>query len=139
MQDELFGGHEAGETFFENVNRLLAQGDSAEVADILEVYQVCMLLGYRGRYGGSTQGEMSSLLHAIRQKIQRIRGHVPDLTPGWGPPLNEKPPVMADPWLRPLVYAVAAGLLFVIVLFAAFSLSLNSGISELRSLNAQFR
>jgi type VI secretion system protein ImpK len=139
LQDELFGGHVAGETFFENVTRLLSQSDSVELGDVLEVYQMCMLLGYRGRYGLSSQGEMSALLKAVSEKIDRTRRKPPHLFAGWELPLNEKPPSQSDRWVRPLLYTAAACFVLAVALLAGFTLSLNSGINELRTLNGQSR
>src|SRR5262249_43822634 len=46
MQEELFGVHIAGEIFFRNVDRLLARPDSAQTEELLEVYEICLLLGF---------------------------------------------------------------------------------------------
>src|SRR5271154_5026585 len=51
LQEELFGHHVAGETFFENLDKLMSRPDSHDVADVLELYVLCMLMGYKGRYG----------------------------------------------------------------------------------------
>jgi type VI secretion system protein ImpK len=136
LQDELFGGHVAGETFFENLSRLLAQQDSPELADVLEVYQLCILLGYRGRHAMGTQGELSALVNAAREKIRRIRGTPASLAPQWAPPSNESAPADRDPWIRPLALTCVAGLLLVVVLLLTFHWSLNSGLNEIRSLGA---
>src|SRR5690606_10520389 len=50
LQEEIFGEHMAGENFFRYLDDLLARQDSEDLADLLEVYQLCMLLGFRGRY-----------------------------------------------------------------------------------------
>ena len=50
LQEELFGTHIAGEVFFQNLQRLVGQSDSPELADLLEVYYLCILLGFAGRY-----------------------------------------------------------------------------------------
>jgi type VI protein secretion system component VasF len=50
LQEEMFGGHFAGEYFFRNVTDLLNRPESAEVADVLELHALCLLLGYRGRF-----------------------------------------------------------------------------------------
>jgi type VI secretion system protein ImpK len=136
LQDELFGGHVAGETFFENLSRLLAQPDSPELADVLEVYQLCMLLGYRGRHAMGTQGELSASVAAVREKMRRIRGTSAALAPQWAPPANESVPVDRDPWIRPLSLACGVGLLLVLALLLAFHWSLGSGLNEIRVLDA---
>ena len=71
LQEELFGTHMAGEVFFQNLRSLLSREDSGDLADLLEVYYLCVLLGYRGRYstGG---GELHSILSATADKIRRI-------------------------------------------------------------------
>ena len=62
LQEELFGGHLAGETFFRNLRKLLGQQDSAEVADALELHCLCLQMGYRGRYALGDTGELHQLL-----------------------------------------------------------------------------
>ena len=74
LQEELFGGHTAGEIFFQCIDRLLARSDSPHLADTLEVFALCLLLGYRGRYSLSGQEGIRAVLEAIADKMQRIRG-----------------------------------------------------------------
>src|SRR5580704_12663318 len=50
LQEEMFGHNRAGEVFFDHLRNLLSRQDSAETADCLEVYCLCMLLGFRGKY-----------------------------------------------------------------------------------------
>ena len=76
LQEELFGGHTAGEIFFQCIDRLLARSDSPHLADTLEVFALCLLLGYRGRYSLSGQEGMRTVLEAMADKMQRIRGGV---------------------------------------------------------------
>src|SRR5271168_4736626 len=85
LQEELFGGHLAGETFFVNLRKLLTQPDSAEVADALELHCLCLQMGYRGRYALGDTGELHQLLRQAREKIQRIRG-ASYLVPPMAPP-----------------------------------------------------
>src|SRR5580658_525165 len=54
LQEEMFGHNRAGEVFFEHLRALLARQDSHETADCLEVYCLCMLLGFKGQYALST-------------------------------------------------------------------------------------
>src|SRR3954451_6451955 len=60
LQEELFGGHVAGETFFANIDNLLRASDSDTVAGVLEIYQLCLLLGYQGRYTLGNRGELQA-------------------------------------------------------------------------------
>jgi type VI secretion system protein ImpK len=135
LQQELFGTDEAGDIIFRNISRLLGQKDSESLADLLEVHQLVLALGVRGRYSASgTTAEITSILQKIEEKIRRIRGATP--TPGWQPP----PQVVvqaADPWI-PIMKWIAIGCgVLALILFAVFKFSLSSAITELGSLASQ--
>src|ERR1039458_888370 len=49
LQTELFGTHTAGEEFFVALQQLLGRGDSADLADLIEIHYLCLLLGFGGR------------------------------------------------------------------------------------------
>jgi type VI secretion system protein ImpK len=75
LQLELFGVQAAGEIFYRNLERILARPDSAKVADLLEVHQICLLLGFRGRYGlYRTALELEGIAQRVETSINRIRG-----------------------------------------------------------------
>jgi type VI secretion system protein ImpK len=131
LQEELFGVHVAGEIFFENLRRLLEKADSTEVADALEVYQLCLLLGYRGRYGTASKADLRAIIDSIDAKRRRIRSDSKDLSPSWAPPGNEKFALQPDPWGRRLLYVFVGCLSLALLLFIAFRVSLSSGISAL--------
>jgi len=133
LQEELFGGHTAVEIFFQCIDRLLARGDTPQLADVLEVYALCLLLGYRGRYSLSGQEGIRTVLEAIGDKIQRIRGKAGPLSPNWSAPQDAVQSKTYDPWLRRLAYGAVGFLLLAVVLFVGFELSLSSGASGLHS------
>ena len=148
LQEEMFGHSRAGEVFFEHLLTLLARQDSQETADCLEVYCLCMLLGFKGKYalassfttyvsgqGNGGQwvqrpgGEIQTLIRQAREKIDRIRGQVsflPDL-----PAPQVKQIATVDPWSRAL--GIAALVLFVITLlaFGGFWFALSAGASHI--------
>lgn len=136
LQEELFGHARAGEVFFDYLHGLLGKEDSAEVADSLEVYALCLLLGFKGKYalsviesGTRPSGELDSLVRQIRGKIERIRGQALFLRAG-SPPPAAAAIVAGDRWSRGL--GIAALCLFVLVLlaYAAFWVTLSSGASR---------
>jgi type VI secretion system protein ImpK len=139
LQEELFGTHVAGETFFVNAHQLLARDDSPEVGDVLEVYHLCLLLGYRGRYSTGGRGELQATSDAIAAKIRRIRGGYRGLAPAWALPQEPVQTTGADPWVRKLTWAAIGCAVLTILLFAVFKFSLLSGLSDLRTLAAQAR
>ncbi|MEQ1354759.1 MAG: DotU family type IV/VI secretion system protein [Candidatus Acidiferrum sp.] len=133
MQEELFGGHVAGETFFQNIDALMRRPDSAEVADVLEIYDLCLLLGYQGRYTLGNRGELRSIKESIADKIFRIRQDSGGLSPAWAPP-TEGLPATRDPVMRWLLYAAIACFTLACLLFIGYKISLSSGVSELREM-----
>jgi type VI secretion system protein ImpK len=139
LQEELFGVHVAGETFFRNAHQLLARDDSAEVADVLEVYHLCLLLGYAGRYSAGGRGELQATADTIAAKIRRIRGAYRGLAPDWSLPGDAAPAVGADPWVRKLTFAAIGCAVLMVLLFIVFKFSLSSGLTELRNIAAQGR
>jgi type VI secretion system protein ImpK len=138
LQEEIFGDHVAGEVFFSKLEDLLCRQDSEALADLLEVYALCLCLGFRGRYGSASGDQLRGLLTSIQEKIDRIRGPQPELSPSWRPPTDEAG-VGPDPWL-PLMAMTAGGVFFLaLVLFVAFRLALGGGGAELVSLTPLLR
>ena len=131
LQEELFGGHMAGETFFLNLRNLLGQQDSPEAADTLELYCLCLLMGYRGRYALGDTGELHALLRQAREKIQRVRGQSQMIPPSPAPEV--KPARAKDSWSRALLVTacVLAGL--TVLAFGGFELTLGSGVSQIQN------
>jgi type VI secretion system protein ImpK len=129
LQEELFGGHLAGETVFTNLATLLQQQDSPEGADVLELHCLCLELGYRGRYAFSNGGEIRQLIQVTRAKIERIRGKSA-LFQAPEPPLRA-PVKSSDPVARGLLIGAVAVALLTVGAFAGYELSLSSGASRL--------
>ncbi len=140
---EMFGHNRAGEVFFDNLRTLLTRQDSQETADCLEIYCLCMLLGFKGKYalitsittasgpggGQRPSGEIQTLVRQAREKIDRIRGQVSFLPDAPAPQVKQT--ATADPWSRGL--GIAALVLFVLVLlaFGGFWFALSSGVSQM--------
>jgi type VI secretion system protein ImpK len=131
LQEELFGGHLAGETFFHNLRKCLGQQDSMQVADVLELHCLCLLMGYRGRYALGDSGELFAMLRQARERIQRIRGGAHLLNLASAPPAIAPRPI--DQWSRRLLITtcVLAGL--AVLAFGGYEISLASGVSLIQS------
>src|SRR5687768_5813307 len=132
LQEELFGGHMGGEWFFQHVDQLLARPDSAALADLLEVHHLCLLLGFRGRYGTDDRGALHAVASRLGERVSRIRGAPGDLTPAWRPPNDSV--VARDPWIRRLVLALAASVVLAVVVWGVAALSLRGSVRELETL-----
>lgn len=131
LQEELFGGHMGGEAFFQNLHGLLGREDSDDLADLVEVHQLCLLLGFRGRYGTPGHDDLRGWTRAAADRIARIRGANSGLVPGWAPPDNEVIPLPKDRLLLPLGLIAAAALLGATVLSVVFWLAQHSWMSQL--------
>jgi type VI secretion system protein ImpK len=134
LQEELFGTHMAGEVYFQNLQKLLGQPDSPELVDLLEVYYLCVLLGFGGRYSMGNKGDLRAIMDAVADKIRRVRGVPPDLSPMWRLPQEAARTAGGDPWARKLAIAAIACVTLLVVLFVIFKLSLGSGVSDLRAM-----
>jgi len=140
LQEEMFGHNRAGNVFFDDLRDLLARPDSAETADGLEVYCLCLLLGFRGKYALSSgenwtsarSGEIQPLVRQAREKIDRIRGRL-EFLPAAAPPPALPGPHGGDAWSRGLGIAALALLLVVLLAWGAFWLQLGSAASQIGS------
>jgi type VI secretion system protein ImpK len=127
LQEELFGGHMAGELFYQYLDQLLRRPDSEDVADVLEVFQLCLLLGFRGRYSHTDPSALHRLTTETQAKIARIRGPLGRLSPHWKPLDDEAIPRSRDPWLRPLAAAAGVALVLALGLYVGYRASLSGG------------
>lgn len=148
LQEEMFGHNRAGEVFFDHLHNLLVRADSQETADCLEVYCLCMLLGFKGRFALSAgitsfsdapgsgrsssaraSGEIHSLIRQAREKIDRIRGQV-TFMPDMAAPVV-KAGSSVDRWSRGLGIAAAALAIVTALSFTAFWIMLSSGVTRI--------
>jgi len=127
LQEELFGTHIAGEVFFQRLNDLLGRSDSADLADILEVYYLCLLLGFCGRYSAGNRGELAQTMSRTAEKIHRTRGRFPGLSPAWSLP-PETVTWRSDPWVRKLGIAAGVTGAVMLLLFIVYKFVLSSGV-----------
>jgi type VI secretion system protein ImpK len=80
LQEELFGKTDAGVVFFDKLAGLQSRRDATRLADILEVFLLCLLLGFQGRYAGSRSG-LESVTAGLERRINDIRGRSRELSP----------------------------------------------------------
>lgn len=126
MQEEMFGGHVAGEYFFRNLTDLLNRPASAEVADVLELHALCLLLGYRGRFAFGDASEIHTILRRIFDKIASFRGGCELFRPREAPaaPLASK----RDPWVRRLAYTAVVLAVFTAIAYIGYIFLLGQGM-----------
>ncbi len=135
MQEEYFGHHVAGEIFFQHLQKLLTMNESQSLADLLEMFQLCLLLGFMGRYSLGNRGELQPILHATSEKIHRIRRTSIAISPyGALPPAGESSPSGNDPWVKRFAIMAIACLVITAGLYGTYYYLLSNGISSLSAL-----
>ena len=134
LQDQLFGGHMAGEWFFQHIERLLARPDSPALADVLEVHALCLLLGFRGRYGAGDRGALHAVSAQIDERIRRIRGARGDFVSGWAP--HNDAIAATDPWIRRLTVTLGALVAVAVVMWGVATVTLGSAVTSVAALTS---
>jgi len=137
LQQQRYGHDIAGEVFFQNLQKILTRSETHELADLLEVYYLCLLLGFAGRYSVGGRGDLAAIMQATADKIRRIRRSAGEISPRWALP-NE--PVLAggaDPLVKGLLIATAGCFVLMVVLFVVFQLSLSSGVAAMKAVAVQ--
>jgi type VI secretion system protein ImpK len=127
LGEELYNLRSAGEEFFKRLEVLRANRDSQDLAEVLEVYYLCLLLGYEGKFAGGSKGELLQLMANLRDRIDRILDRDPEFSPDRELPDEPAPPaVAADPLYRQLRLFALAAFLFALLCFVGFSWALHS-------------
>jgi type VI secretion system protein ImpK len=81
LQEELFGISTAGEQFFTHIESLFSQPDTPELIDVMEVFLLCLLLGYQGKHISGGHAELALVTDRVRHRIDRFRGVPAELSP----------------------------------------------------------
>lgn len=132
LQEELFGTHVAGETFFQHLQQLLGRPDSHDLADVLEVHYLCLVLGFGGRYSVGNRGELAQIMQMTADKIRRTRGPLGPLSPSWLPPA-EAVRTGADPMVRKFGILAVVCAALMILLFVIYKVVLGSGVTAMQT------
>ena len=129
LQQEFFGHQHAGEIFFQHLQTMLGMNDSQSLADVLEVYYLCMLMGFAGRYTMGNRAGMQGVLQMTAEKIHRIRQTSADISPAWQPTAGQFIPTAGkDPWVMRLAAIAGFCLFLAIALFIVYKFTLNSSM-----------
>jgi type VI secretion system protein ImpK len=134
LQEELFGQTDAGVVFFEKLAHFQSRRDSEQLANILEVYLLCLLLGFEGRYSGGMRAELDSIAERTRKRIENIRGRSRQISPAGALPENpaalELPRNQQPDRFRLIMIAAVA---FTVLCFLVFKVNLIWTAEQLRS------
>ena len=126
LQLEYFGEHLAGVKFFEKLDELIKSIKTE--ADVVEVYYLCMLLGYKGKYKVYMEDQLQELINSTAAQLKRVgRLQETDLSPHWKVLDQPQPPT--DPgipvWLK---ISSAVVLIVVVLIYLVILLVLKSDV-----------
>ena len=71
LQLDLFGDNIAGEEFFNRLQKMMAQAEKKK--DALEIYYLCLSLGYEGKYKIMNPEERTALIDETGRKLRRTK------------------------------------------------------------------
>jgi type VI secretion system protein ImpK len=127
LSAELFGHQMGGEIFFQEMQKVLNRPDTNEVGDLLEVYALCLFLGFKGRFAAGGSGDLRQMQIAAQEKIRRVRGSSRVLSPRGMIPADAVRLAQTDPWVRRLLITTIVTSVVTIVLGIMFKLILVYG------------
>ena len=121
LQYELFGTHEAGVEFFRRLEAM--RKGRASNQDLLELYYLCLALGFEGQYTLAGREKRQTLIREIARELGNGRGGVPELSPHGRRPdeLTHAAKRNRLPWV-----VCGASLALVLVCFVVLTLRLGS-------------
>lgn len=130
---DLYGTLTAGEALFEQLRGAMKRGDTKPAVDLLEVYVLCLSLGFRGRYGAWSEEQMRGFRDPLVEKILRTRGTVDrvELSTSWMPEENVDLPAPSNRLTRLALSGVVAVIFVCVVLWAGYDIILNRGVAQL--------
>ena len=134
LQLEYFGEQLAGNKFFDKLAAMLRQIEVTQ--DAVEIYYVCMLLGFKGRYAVYEQEKLLATMQQTANalvKVGKIRAT--ELAPHWfsddqpAPPAERKMPV----WAKITAFGgLGFAVIVYLVMFLLSSSFLNDAMEKLQ-------
>jgi type IV/VI secretion system ImpK/VasF family protein len=135
LVEEMFGAQVSIDAFFRILERLMAQPDTIPLADTLEVYLLCMLLGYGGSTNDLAKEGSPGLRDKAMERLFRIRGRTEELSTAWRPPENGPERGLSTLSAKRLPIVAVLGLFLTLgLLFGAYKIAIGRSVSELSAL-----
>jgi type VI secretion system protein ImpK len=133
LQLEYFEEHLAGVKFFERLEGLIR--DIKTQADVVEIYYLCMLLGFKGRYKVYMEDQLQGIIKDTAEQLKKVGRLQPaELSPHWQ--VLDQPKPRVDPGL-PLWFKIGVAaiimicFLFYLALLVISKTQLDSAIDPL--------
>lgn len=133
LQLEYFGEQLAGNKFFNKLEAMLKQMKVTKNA--VEIYYVCMLLGFKGRYAVYEQDKLLQVMQKTAKALVKVGKIVPtELSPNWLANDQPEPPKKRGmpAWAKISAFAgVGLAILTYLVMFVMLSIFLNTEMNKL--------
>ena len=134
LQYDFFGEYVAGEGFFQHLDTI--RRSLPLNAELLEVYGLCLILGFEGQYRIHEREKLRGLIEDVTREVQAKRGDVPMLSPHGERPeelLTELVKRELPVWV---VLVTSAGIVLLFYLALLFLISQDAGhvVDQLRKL-----
>lgn len=133
LQYDFFKEYVAGEGFFQHLDTI--RRSMPLNADLLEVYGLCLILGFEGRYRIHEREKLRDLIEDVTREVQAKRGDVPALSPN-----GKRPEELMELVKRELpvwvVLVTSAGIVLLFYLALLFLIRQDAGhvVDQLRKL-----
>lgn len=133
LQLEYFGEHLAGIKYFERLDSLIKAGE--DEIDIVEIYYLCMIFGYKGRFKIYLEDQLLLLIKEVGEHLKRYNRLLESsLSPHWR--VNDQPVVSEEIgiplWVKFTLFGVCSFSLFLYIIFKyLLNNQLESAINQL--------
>lgn len=111
LQFELFGRYDAGEELFRRVDQLRQR--TQDNAPVLEVFYLCLVLGFKGKYQMFEQEKLRQLIAELHADLRRVAGKATNVLSPQGRRSDEIVDVVANEIPAWVIGVAAAGIAFI--------------------------
>ncbi|MBN1128985.1 MAG: type IVB secretion system protein IcmH/DotU [Chitinispirillaceae bacterium] len=116
LQLDLFGDNIAGEEFYVKLQKILAQAEKKK--DVLEIYYICLSLGFEGKYRIMNPEERATILEETGRRLRRTKIRMSSALSPHGnrtdymPPQKKVSAITFPLWAAALVIAGLCGMAY---------------------------
>ena len=118
LQLEYFGEQLAGVKFYERLEDLMKSPE--ENADVLELYYLCLLIGYKGKYKIYFEDQLRGVIEQVAECLRRVnRLRTGVLSPHWK--ATDQPRLIASQSIPTWAKITGTAAIGLVILFYVFS------------------